>query len=68
MYHYGYSVHAKIITMKRDLYRFAKERRDAKPRKYKQIKLTKKAFMFEEDEWYRRFNLATYKINTNKVG
>ncbi len=54
--------------MKRDLYRFAKERRDAKPRKYKQIKLTKKAFMFEEDEWYRRFNLATYKINTNKVG
>ena len=54
--------------MKRDLYRFAKERRDAKPRKYKQIKLTKNAFMFEEDEWYRRFNLATYKQNTNKVG
>ena len=48
-------------NMKRDLYRFAKARRDAeaKPRKYKQIKLTKKAFMFEEDEWYRRYNLNT---------
>ena len=30
--------------MKRDLYRFAKARAEAKPRKYKQIKLTKKAF------------------------
>ena len=45
--------------MKKDLYRFAKARAEAKPRKYKQIKLTKKAFMFEEDEWYRRYNLNT---------
>ena len=37
-------------------------------RKYKQIKLTKKAFMFEEDEWNRRYNLATYKLNTKKAG
>ena len=39
--------------MKRDLYRFAKARRDAevKPkRKYKQVKLTKQAFLFEEDK------------------
>ena len=52
--------------MKRDLYRFAKARRDAevKPkRKYKQVKLTKQAFLFEEDNWYRKYNL-----NTNKVG
>jgi hypothetical protein len=50
-------------NMKKDLYRFAKARRDAeaKPRKYKQIKLTKKAFMFEEDEWYRKYNLNTNK-------
>jgi hypothetical protein len=40
----------------------------ARYRKYKQIKLTKKAFDFEVDEWYRRYNLATYKINTKKVG
>ena len=40
----------------------------ARYRKYKQIKLTKKAFDFEVDEWYRRYNLATYKTNTNKVG
>ncbi len=71
MYHYGYSVHAKIITMKRNLYRFAIARKEAEQktkRKYKQVKLTKQAFLFEEDEWYRKFNLATYKINTNKVG
>ena len=40
----------KQFTMKKDLYRFAKARANAKPRKYKQIKLTKKAFMFEEDD------------------
>ena len=50
-------------NMKKHLYRFAKARAKAKPRKYKQIKLTKKAFMFEEDEWYRKYNL-----NTNKAG
>tara|TARA_Y100000768_G_C23941673_1_gene665458 strand:- start:375 stop:563 length:189 start_codon:yes stop_codon:yes gene_type:complete len=61
MFHCGYSVHAKIRNMKKDLYRFAKARANAKPRKYKQIKLTKKAFMFEEDEWYRKYNLNTNK-------
>tara|TARA_R100001510_G_C7587156_1_gene158064 strand:- start:543 stop:701 length:159 start_codon:yes stop_codon:yes gene_type:complete len=52
--------------MKRNLYRFAIARKEAEQkakRKYKQIKLTKQAFLFEEDDWYRRYNM-----NTNKVG
>ena len=40
----------------------------ARSRKYKQIKLTKKAFDFEVDQWYARFNKVYYKTNTKTVG
>ena len=59
MFHYGYSVHAKIKNMKRDLYRFAKYRRELEEineignriLKYQLVKELK----------------AYYNINTNSI-
>ncbi len=41
--------------MKKDLYRFAKARRNSE------------RIILIESEWYRKFN-KNYKLNTNKVG
>jgi len=51
--------------MKKDLYRFAKARRN---KKVELFKLTKEQLEMIEHKYYSRFNTNYYKQNINSIG